>query len=194
MAVTGLVPSPRDDVASTGAGAERPGGNGPRAETRLRIATRLARAADQIGQARLELEAIAAGLDPGRIGERGLDGALRDLASRSPVPVELSLQVAPRIAPSVATTCYFVASEALANIIRHARASAAWLQLRPEGHALVLVVEDDGVGGADPGRGSGLRGLQERLEALGGTLGVDGRPGGGTRLAATIPDARLEVA
>ena len=150
---------------------------------------RLRRAADQLARARAELDALSAGLDPGRLGERGLEAALLDLAATSPVSVVLVTTDGVPETPSIASTLYFVAAEALANVVRHAHAQAAWLQVRAEPGGWVLVVEDDGVGGADVGRGSGLRGLRERVEALGGGLIVGGRPGGGTQLRVDVPIA-----
>ncbi len=148
---------------------------------------RLDRAAVQLSRARIELDELARGLDPGLLTERGLDGALRELAERSPVPVRCSFETVPSPAPSVTRTLYFVASEALTNVARHADAGQAWLGLTYDSERIALHVDDDGVGGADPERGSGLRGLRDRLDALGGTLSVAGRIGGGTRLVASIP-------
>jgi hypothetical protein len=155
------------------------------------VGQRLARTGEQLAAALTELDALATGLDPGRVTERGLDVALRDLAATSPVPVELAIALPRPAGASVATTLYFVASEALANVVRHARARAAWLQLSDDGGDWLLIVEDDGQGGADVGRGTGLRGLQERVEALGGSLRVGARTGGGTRLEAMVPGAPL---
>jgi signal transduction histidine kinase len=151
------------------------------------VEQRLTRSAEQVAEARAELDALALGLDPGHVAEQGLDVALGGLAARSSVPVRLSVKVSSAPGPSVATTLYFVASEALANVVRHARAEHAWLHLRADGHDCLLVVDDDGQGGADVSRGTGLAGLQDRLEVLGGTLFIRQRPGGGTRLQARIP-------
>lgn len=159
---------------------------------------RLLRALEQLTQARADLDALAMGLDPGRVGERGLDAALRDLASTSPVPVELLLagSALSGRAPSgrsIGAALYFVASEALANVARHARARAVWLLLQVDGSGWRLIVDDDGVGGADVTLGTGLLGLQERLDALGGELRVGARPGGGTRLEATVPSPEVRM-
>jgi hypothetical protein len=154
------------------------------------VGARLARVVEQVARARLELNALATGLDPGRVNERGLGVALGDLVSTSPVPVGLLIAAPQAPSASVATTLYFVASEALANVARHAHARSAWLQLREVVDGWQLVVEDDGIGGADVAGGTGLRGLQERLEALGGALEIHPRLGGGTRLSATVPAAQ----
>ncbi len=147
---------------------------------------RLRRAGEQVGRARAELDEIARGLDPVVLAH-GLDLALRELARRSPVPVEVQVSASLDPAPSVQTTLFYVASEALANVIRHAHASRAWLRLAATDGDVSLDVEDDGVGGAEPPRGSGLRGLRDRLEACGGSLWVGDREQGGTRLAVRIP-------
>jgi signal transduction histidine kinase len=148
--------------------------------------TRLRRSSEQLAQAAVELEGICRGLDPVLLAD-GLAPALYDLAGRSPVPV--TVDVVDDIHPtgSVGVTLYYVASEALANVIRHAHATRATLRLSAKGSQVSLAVEDDGVGGADPGRGTGLRGLRDRLEALGGRLLIDDTPTGGTLLAVTVP-------
>ncbi len=151
------------------------------------VVDRLVRAAALLDRARAELDAIAGGLDPGGVAERGLASALRDLVAASPVPAELRLQAGEPRASTLASTLYFVAAEALANVARHAGASRAWLLLEDDGGSWQLTVEDDGVGGADPTRGTGLRGLAERTEAIGGRLTCGPRPTGGTRLRATLP-------
>ena len=147
------------------------------------------RAATQLRRARIELDELARGLDPGLLTERGLVGALRELADRSPVPVACALDAGASATASVATTLYFVASEALTNVARHAGAAHAWLRLVEEQERISLLVDDDGVGGADPRRGGGLRGLRDRLDALGGTLTVAARAEGGTRLTASVPSS-----
>lgn len=143
------------------------------------------RAEAQLGRTLEELRELAAGLHPGGLLERGLEGALASLAARSPIPVELSVS-AGQMPDEIATAVYFVCSEALANIIKYADASSAAIAVDiGDGH-LRVVVSDDGVGGADPAGGTGLRGLADRVEALGGTLALESPPGGGTRVTAEL--------
>lgn len=148
----------------------------------------LAQAADHLALARRELDAIGRGLDPGSVAGGGIIGALHDLAARNPVPVAQELPRSLDLAGATASTLYFTASEALANVTRHAHASRAWMRVGVLDGQVALVVEDDGAGGADIDQGTGLRGLRDRLEALGGTLTVAARNGtGGTRLVAELP-------
>jgi signal transduction histidine kinase len=105
----------------------------------------------------------------------------------SPVTVALDVHVPGRLPAAVETTAYFLISEALANVAKHAAAPSARVCARVEGTGLLIEVADDGVGGADPGRGSGLRGLEDRLAALGGTLRIKSPSLGGTRLEAQLP-------
>src|SRR5258708_132287 len=128
---------------------------------------------------------LARGLSPAVLTERGLAAAVESLAVRTPVPVEARVEPG-RWAPVLEATAYFVVSEALANVSRHARASHARVSVQG-GALLVVEVEDDGVGGADPQRASGLRGLQGRVAAIGGTLAVHSRAGRGTRIGADLP-------
>ncbi len=109
-----------------------------------------------------------------------------DLTKGFPVPV--TLEIPPdRMPDQVEEVAYFVCSEALANVAKYARASAVRISVARDCDRVTLMIEDDGVGGADPARGSGLRGLADRVETLGGTLRVGSAPGRGTRLAAEIP-------
>jgi signal transduction histidine kinase len=150
-------------------------------------AARVGRAIDQLRRAHVELSELASGLDPGLLRERGLEAALRDLAERSPVPVGVSMRLGNGLEPSIARTFYYVASEALTNVAKHANAAHAWLWLEPRAGRLELAVEDDGIGIGDGRMGSGLNGLRDRLDAMDGTLSVLGRQGGGTRLTASLP-------
>jgi signal transduction histidine kinase len=133
-----------------------------------------------------ELRELARGLDPAILREAGLGPALQSLADRSPVPVRTDLRVEGRLPARVETTAWFVSAEALANIAKHAQATAATLAACVEDGWLRLSVGDDGIGGADPG-GSGLRGLVDRVAATDGTLTVQSAPGGGTLLEVAMP-------
>jgi Histidine kinase/Histidine kinase-, DNA gyrase B-, and HSP90-like ATPase len=140
-----------------------------------------------LGEAQTELRELARGIHPPMLSDRGLGPALDALAQRSAVPVELDLRVAERLAKEVETGSYFVAVEALTNVAKYAQATHASLSVSEADGVLTLEVSDDGVGGADPDRGSGLRGLSDRVAALDGELTVDSPPGRGTRVTARIP-------
>jgi signal transduction histidine kinase len=150
-----------------------------------------ARAAVAAAQARLErtqeeLGRLARGIHPRELAEHGLEAALRSLAEASPLAPELSLGPV-AAGPAEEACAYFVCAEALANVAKHARASAVTVSVEGGDGALRVQVDDDGAGGADPAGGSGLRGARDRVEALGGTLTLRSPPGGGTRLTAVIP-------
>ncbi len=149
-------------------------------------AAALARGADEALGVVADVRELAQGIHPAVLTEAGLAAALRALADRSPVPVDLELDLDGASPPGAAETAYFVASEALANVVKHASASSARLRAAERDGTIRIVVEDDGRGGADP-RGSGLRGLDDRLAAVGGSLSVTARPGGGTIVSASIP-------
>jgi len=140
---------------------------------------------NELDEARRELRRFAQGVHPAALSEYGLMPALRLLADRSSIPVEVRGTIA-RIPESVEAAFFFVCAEALTNVAKHARASHASIELREEGGYVLAAIEDDGVGGASPGQGSGLRGLADRVEALGGRLRVETPPDGGTRVAAEI--------
>jgi len=133
-----------------------------------------------------EIRELASGLHPSVLAERGLVPALEALALRAPVPVELATVPDRRLPDPIEAAAYFVVAEALANVHKHAGASRVIVRARAHDDELVVEVIDDGVGGADE-EGSGLRGLADRVEALGGTLALDSPAGGGTRLRATVP-------
>ena len=118
--------------------------------------------------------------------DRGLQAAIETLAGRAPVPVEIDADLDRRLPMSVETTAYFVVAEALTNVGKYARASRASVAVRVVGQQLEIEVLDDGVGGADPRAGSGLRGLADRVAALQGALNVTSPPGRGTRIHARI--------
>jgi signal transduction histidine kinase len=153
-------------------------------------ATLLDSARDELRHALDELRELARGIHPAILTDQGLGPAVDALAQRSPVPVELDgLDDASQLPAQVEAVAYFVVSEALTNVAKYARASHASVRVRRlSGHALVEV-RDDGVGGADPGSGSGLRGLEDRLAALDGRLAVFSPSGRGTTIRAEIPCA-----
>ena len=134
-----------------------------------------------------ELQELSRGIHPAILSKGGLGPALRTLAHRSAIPVDLDVSTDDRLAEPIEVAAYFVASEALANAAKHSEASRVDLSLARRDSSLVLSVRDDGVGGADAGRGSGLVGLTDRVEALGGSIRVSSRPGEGTQITAELP-------
>jgi signal transduction histidine kinase len=149
-------------------------------------AVELSRLSAELDDARGDLRRFGQGIHPRALTEAGLGAALAELAVGAPMPVRVA---APRRRfPSThEAAAYFVCSEALANAAKHAGAARVDIAVAATGNQLVVSVVDSGAGGADPARGSGLRGLADRLEALGGTLNVDSPPGAGTRLEAALP-------
>jgi signal transduction histidine kinase len=140
-----------------------------------------------------ELREMALGIHPAVLAEGGLGPALKTLARRSSIPVELDLRAEMRLPEQVEVAAYYVVSEALANTAKHARASVVHVAVEAEESMLRVSIRDDGIGGADPGRGSGLLGLQDRAEAIGGTVCLQSPPGAGTSLHLELPlDARDE--
>jgi signal transduction histidine kinase len=134
-----------------------------------------------------ELRELTQGIRPAILVERGLAAALDDLSRRAALPVTLEVTISGRMPEQVESAAYFVASEALSNAAKHSHASEVRLAASKQDDALVLEVADDGIGGAGPGGGSGLRGLADRVEALGGRLTVSSPPGRGTTLRAQFP-------
>ena len=149
----------------------------------------LREARDALAVALAELRELTQGIRPAILVERGLAAALDDLSRRAALPVRLDVAVTGRLPEQAEGAAYFVASEALANAAKHSHAGEVQLTASCEGSVLVLEVADDGIGGAAAGGGSGLRGLADRVEALGGRLTVSSPPGRGTRLRAEIPCA-----
>jgi signal transduction histidine kinase len=131
----------------------------------------------------------ARGIHPAILSQGGLAAALKALARRSPVPVELHAEIEGPLPDEVAVAAYYVAAEALTNAAKHAGATVVHIDAATADGAVTLVVRDDGVGGADPRKGSGLVGLRDRVEALGGTIKIDSPAGKGTRLAVALPAA-----
>jgi signal transduction histidine kinase len=134
-----------------------------------------------------ELQEMSRGIHPAILSQGGLGPALRALARRSTIPVELDLTTDKRLPEPIEVAAYFVVSEALANATKHAQASRIEVSLAPRNGNLRLSIGDDGVGGADSTRGSGLVGLTDRVEALGGTIDIESAPGEGTSLIVTLP-------
>jgi signal transduction histidine kinase len=151
-----------------------------------RTRDQIARAEAQLAPTLEELRRLAHGLHPGVLSERGLEDALAALANDFPIPVQVTV-AGDQVPSSVAVVAYFVCAEALANVAKHAAASRVVVSVTARDDRVRVEIEDDGVGGADPGGGSGLRGLADRVETVGGTLRVVSVPGQGTRLAAELP-------
>ena len=134
-----------------------------------------------------ELRELARGIHPAILTERGLEPALRAVADRSPVPVDIDVRLTERLDGPREAALYFTASEALTNVAKYASATAVSIRAFADERCAVIEIADDGVGGADPADGSGLRGLGDRVEAVGGWLAVTSPPGGGTTVVATLP-------
>ncbi len=169
------------------------------AESRLpsdpaQAAELLTTARDELARALDELRELARGLHPNVLTDRGLGPALESLVLRSPFPVDVEVP-GERLAPAIEAAAYYVAAEALANVAKYAHAASAGVHIAEDDERGEIVVEvmDDGIGGADPSRGSGLKGLEDRVAALDGTLEVESPPGAGTRIRARIPTARRAI-
>ena len=134
-----------------------------------------------------DLRELSRGIHPAILTEGGLGPALRTLARRSSVPVQLQVRTQGRLPERVEVTAYYVAAEALTNVAKHADASVVQVEVDTDDGLVRLDIRDDGVGGADPARGTGLVGLKDRVEATGGTLRVQSRPGLGTSLLIELP-------
>jgi signal transduction histidine kinase len=150
--------------------------------------------ADGLGTALDELREISHGIHPAVLSEAGLGPALEALARRSAVPVELDLNLGSPLGQQVEVAAYYTTSEALANTAKHAQASVIDLRAQGDDSALTLSIRDDGIGGADPSRGTGIIGLKDRVEALGGTISVLSPPGHGTTLHVRLPAGPSAVA
>jgi signal transduction histidine kinase len=141
----------------------------------------------EIAASLAELREISRGLHPAVVSGHGLGVALEQLAARAPMPVRLDVDMEERLPEPLEVAAYYVVSESLANVAKHAQAKTARVEVRKEQNELVLEVVDDGIGGADSERGTGLRGLADRVESLNGRLRVWTPRGGGTRVRAEIP-------
>jgi signal transduction histidine kinase len=149
----------------------------------------VARARDELAAALEELRDLIEGIHPPVLAERGLSAALEDLAERAPLTIHLELAIGSRPPADVEAAAYFVASEALCNTVKHSEAQTAWVRAWGAGDVVFVEVTDDGIGGADPTGGCGLRGLMERVQALCGRLAIVSRSGCGTTVRAEIPCA-----
>jgi signal transduction histidine kinase len=150
----------------------------------------IADAHEEAKAALAELRDLIRGLHPAVLEDRGLDAALSGVVARTPVPVRLSVDLPRRPAPVIEAVAYFVVSEGLANIAKHAQASQAEVVVQRTGDRLHIIVSDDGVGGADPSRGTGLAGLARRAESVDGSFDVSSPPGGPTLLSVDLPCSR----
>ncbi|GII58401.1 hypothetical protein Pth03_67900 [Planotetraspora thailandica] len=151
------------------------------------VRKQLSGAAEDLAGVVEDLHELSRGIHPAIVSKGGLIPALRTLARRSAVPVELSVRANGRLPERVEVTTYYIVSEALANVAKHAQASVAHVDLAIEDDRLCLSVSDDGIGGADPERGSGLIGLSDRIEALGGHMRILSPQGAGTSMLVIIP-------
>jgi signal transduction histidine kinase len=147
----------------------------------------LAEARNELAASLRELRDLARGIHPAVLSDHGLPAALDSLTARAPLPVELSIELNGRPPEPVELAAYYLVSEALTNILKHSDATTAGVSVARRDAQLVVEVADDGAGGADRVTGSGLRGLTDRIEALGGRLEVSSPPGAGTALRAEIP-------
>jgi signal transduction histidine kinase len=147
----------------------------------------LDRARGELDHALAELRELARGIHPSVLTDRGLNAALDGLAQRAPLPVAFQAMPADRLPDRVESAAYFVVAEALTNVAKYARATHASVNVRRQDGQILVEVTDDGVGGADPSTGSGLRGLLDRVAAAGGRLELDSPPGHGTTVRAAIP-------
>ena len=143
--------------------------------------------AQELAQAIAELRELARGIHPAVLTEHGLGPALEVLAARVPLSVELDVSLPERLPEPVETATYYTVSEALANVVKHAHADSVDVRVECFDGRVKVEISDDGVGGADTGRGSGLRGLRDRVEALHGELSIESAAGQGTLVRAELP-------
>jgi GAF domain-containing protein len=167
-------------LAARAAGAELPTENGD-------VREKFSNIAKGLGEAVEDLQELSRGIHPAILSDAGLGPALETLALRSPIPVELEVATRERFPEPVEVATYFVASESLANAAKYSQASRITVRLALENEQLRLAIHDDGIGGADPGRGSGLIGLRDRVEALEGTIAIQSSSSTGTTVSTTLP-------
>jgi signal transduction histidine kinase len=158
-----------------------------KADGRPEVTALLDEASAELQAALDELRELARGIHPAVLSRRGLAQALEALARRAPLPVQIAGDPPGLLPAPVASCIYFVVSEALTNVAKHARAKHAMVAIRRAGGRIAVEVSDDGVGGAEMGSGSGLRGLSDRVAAADGRLELDSPLGGGTLLRADLP-------
>ncbi|MDT7627393.1 MAG: hypothetical protein QOF99_8294 [Pseudonocardiales bacterium] len=151
------------------------------------LQTQIGRVADELTETVEELRELARGIHPAILSEGGLGPALRNLTRRAGIPVQLEIRTDTRPAHRIEVAAYYVVSEAVTNTTKHARASYAHVAVEQCDALLHLSIRDDGVGGADPARGSGLIGLRDRVHALGGSIEVKSPPGAGTAIVVELP-------
>jgi signal transduction histidine kinase len=151
------------------------------------VAGLLEEAQAELARALDELRELARGIHPAILTDRGLGPALEAILARAPLPVELTELPDERLPEQVEAAVYYVVAETVTNIAKHAQAESATVSVTLAGNTARVVITDDGIGGADPARGSGLRGLADRIEALDGGLRIQSTPTSGTRVEAQIP-------
>ncbi|WP_433463163.1 sensor histidine kinase [Spirillospora sp. CA-128828] len=149
----------------------------------------LAEAREASGTALTELRDLVRGIHPPVLAERGLDGAVRALALTLPLPVDVRIDMPGRAEAPAESAAYFAVAEMLANVVKHSAAQRAWIQIEHTGDRLLMIIGDDGTGGADPADGSGMRGIERRLAAFDGTMAVTSPPGGPTVVTMELPCA-----
>ncbi len=154
----------------------------------------LAEARAASSQALAELRDIVRGIHPPVLADRGLDGAVRALAMANPLPTEVDIDLPGRLPAPVESASYFAIAETLTNVIKHTDATKCWIQLKYTEDRLSMLVGDDGSGGADPGKGTGLAGIERRLAAFDGTLVVSSPVGGPTVIVMDLPCEPLQPA
>jgi PAS domain S-box-containing protein len=151
------------------------------------LRARLSRISGDLNEIVDELRRIARGIHPAVLTEGGVEPALKALARRSSVPVELDVRTHHRMPECVEVAAYYLVSEALTNAAKHSNASVVRIEVAVGEGRMLIAIRDDGIGGADPTQGSGLIGLSDRVEILGGTIEISSPPGGGTAIRATLP-------
>ncbi|MFB9832423.1 sensor histidine kinase, partial [Actinoallomurus acaciae] len=149
----------------------------------------IAEAHREAKEALTDLRNVVRGLHPAVLDDRGLDAALSGIAARAPLPVRLRVDVPERPSPTVEAIAYFVASEALTNAARHARAEQVRIVVARAGDVLRMTITDDGIGGAEPSRGTGLTGLRQRVGSVDGTFRITSPAGGPTVITVELPCA-----